>query len=114
MSSYLFRARTWEGHVFKVLNELLQSNIKTGCFELNKNGIFFKMTDTHRRICFDLSLYKENFAIFQMNAEDSIFIGINLLHFKKMLKPIKKKDAIELIKENDSTDQLTIKIIPKE
>lgn len=114
MSSYLFRAKTLEGHVFKVLNELLQSNIKTGCFELNKNGIFFKMTDTHRRICFDLSLYKENFAIFQMNAEDSIFIGINLLHFKKMLKPIKKKDAIELIKENESTDQLTIKIIPKE
>jgi len=114
MSSLLFRARTSEGHVFKVLGELLQSNIKTGCFEINKRGIFFKMTDTHRRICIDINLFRENFGIFHMDSEESVFLGINLAHFKKMLKPIKKKDSIELIKESEEGDSLCIKIIPKE
>jgi len=114
MSIPFFKARTSEGHVFKVLGELLQSNIKTGCFEINKNGIFFKMTDTHCRICIDIKLLKENFGVFQMASNESIFLGINLAHFKKMLKPIKKKDSIEFIKETAESDSLCIKIYPKE
>lgn len=112
--SDLFRAKTTEGYVFKVLGELLHNNIKTGCFEINKKGIFFKMTDTHRRICIDISLLSENFSIFTFNSEESIFIGINLAHFKKMLKPVKKKDSIELMIAKEDSDSLCIKIIPKE
>jgi proliferating cell nuclear antigen len=114
MSNYLFKARTSEGHVFKVLSELLQSNIKTGCFEINKNGFFFKMTDTHSRICIDIKLLQENFVSFHFNTEESIFLGFNLAHFKKMLKPVKKKDSIEFSKDSMESDTLCIKIIPKE
>lgn len=114
MSSPYFRARTNEGHVFKVLGELLQSNIKTGCFEINRNGIFFKMTDTHCRICIDINLQRENFSFFQLQSNESLFLGINLAHLRKMLKPIKKKDSIEFVKETFDTDTLCIKILPKE
>jgi proliferating cell nuclear antigen PCNA len=114
MSNYLFKARTNEGHVFKVLSELLQSNIKTGCFEINKQGFFFKMTDTHNRICIDIKLLNENFVSFHVNSEESIYLGFNLAHFKKMLKPVKKKDSIEFSKESLESDTLCIKIIPKE
>lgn len=114
MSNYLFKAKTSEGHVFKVLSELLQSNIKTGCFEINKNGFFFKMTDTHSRICIDIKLLRENFISFHVNTDESIFLGFNLAHFKKMLKPVKKKDSIEFSKESLESDTLCIKVIPKE
>ena len=39
MAEPLFRARTNEGYIIKVLSELLHNNIKVGCFEIDKNGI---------------------------------------------------------------------------
>lgn len=114
LSIPLFRARTCEGYVIKVLGELLQNNIKVGCFEIDKKGIFFKMMDTHRKLCIDLSLYAENFNLYNFNSDEKIFIGVNLIHLRKMLKPIKKKDSIEFIKESESSDSLCIQIIPRE
>lgn len=113
MSSILFRAKTSEGYAIKVLSELLQNNIKVGCFEIDKRGIFFKMTDTHRKICIDFTLYGENFNIYNIECE-KIIIGVNLIHLRKMLKPVKKKDQIEIIKERENSDSLCIKITPKE
>ena len=110
----LFRSKTLEGYVFKVLSELLHSNIKVGCFEINQRGLFFNMTDTQNRICIVISLSAENFSIFNFNKTGSIFIGINLTHFKKMLKPIKKKDSIEILLDSEEDDNLCINIIPKE
>ena len=112
--SVLFRAKTSEGYVIKVISELLQNNIKVGCFEIDKNGIFFKMMDTHRKLCIDISLLGENFNIYTVNTDSKIFIGVNLIHLRKMLKPVKKKDHIELIKESENSDELCIKIYPKE
>ena len=43
-----------------------------------------------------------------------IYIGINLNHFHKMLKSIKKKDSIELFIDEDAPTDLGIKVIPKE
>lgn len=110
----IFRARTSEGYIIKVLSELLQNNIKNGCFEIDRRGIFFRMMDTHRRLCIDFELLGENFSYYQVNTESKIFLGVNLMHLRKMLKPIKKKDSIEFRKESENSDTLCIKIIPKE
>lgn len=112
--SVLFKARTNEGYVIKVLSELLQNNIKTGCFEINKQGMFFRMVDTHKSLCVDITLHGENFVYYNLNSDTKIFIGINLMHLRKILKPIKKKDSIEFIKDSENGDTLCIKIIPKE
>ena len=114
MSSILFRARTSEGYIIKVLSELLKNNIKVGCFEIDKKGMFFKMMDTNRRICIDFSLYGENFNIYNVETDSKILIGLNLIHLQKMLKPIKKKDSIEFIRESENSETLCIKIIPRE
>jgi proliferating cell nuclear antigen len=52
--------------------------------------------------------------LYSFDRSESMFIGVNLSHFKKMLKPIKKKDSIELIIFSDDAENLCIKIIPKE
>lgn len=114
MADILFRARTTEGYIIKVLSELLQNNIKVGCFEIDKRGIFFRMMDTHRRLCIDFELFGENFTSYTVNSDSKLFIGVNLMHLRKMLKPIKKKDSMEFSQEKDNTGNLCIRIIPKE
>ena len=107
----LFRARTDQGYIIKVLSDLLQNNIKVGCFVVDKTGIYFRMSDTHQRKCIDISLIGENFIAYEVNTTKKIFIGVNLIHLYKMLKPIKKKDAIEFIKDTEESDVLDIKQI---
>lgn len=114
-----FHAKTPEGYVMKVLSELLHNNIKVGCFEITKAGIFFRMIDTHNRLCIDIVLHAENFEYFKVTfpencQEEKILMGINLAHLKKMLRPVKKKEIIEFIKETSDSDDLCIRISSKE
>ena len=113
----IFKAKTREGYLIKILAELLQNNIKTGCFEFNKKGIFLRMMDHHRTILIDLELPSDSFSLYKIklnNGSDKLFVGINLTHFHKMLKSIKKRDSIEFFIEDTSPTELGIKVIPKE
>ena len=110
----VFKAKTQEGHIIKILTELLQHNIKTGCFLINSTGLYLRMMDTHRKILLNIELLAENFTIYKFKSAEELNIGLNMGHFYKMLKSIKKKDSLVLsIKENDLTN-LYIKVIPKE
>jgi len=109
----IFRAKSQDAYVLKILAELLANNIKTGCFEIDTEGISLCMMDHHRRILIDLKLKAENFLIYKFLSK-KMFLGINLNHFHKMLKSIKKKDSIELFIDDSSLTDLGIKVIPKE
>ena len=61
-----------------------------------------------------MELYKDNFSIFIYKGEDDLYIGINLDHFYKMLKSIKKKDSIVLFIKEDTKNDLGIQVVPKE
>jgi hypothetical protein len=71
------------------------------------------MMDHHRSILIDLMLNANNFQMYKFNSK-RIYIGINLNHFHKMLKSIKKKDSIELFIDEDAPTDLGIRVIPKE
>lgn len=109
----IFRAKSQDAYVLKILAELLSNNIKTGCFEVDIDGISLCMMDHHRRILIDLKLKAENFLIYKFTSK-KMFLGINLNHWHKMLKSIKKKDSIELFIDDSSLTDLGIKVIPKE
>jgi len=111
----IFRAKSNEAYVLKIMAELLANNIKTGCFEIDENGIFLRMMDHHRRVLIYLNLYStsSNLTIFKFNSK-KMFLGINLNHFHKMLRPIKKKDIIELFIDDEFPNNLCIKVTPKE
>lgn len=112
-----FRAKTSEAYVIKVLIELLYNNIKNGCFVVNKSGIFFKMTDTHEKICIDFVLEAEKFNNFSANlqeGEEKILFGVNLAHLKATLKPIKKKDTVEFYKDEKINKLIIIITTTKE
>jgi proliferating cell nuclear antigen PCNA len=110
----IFKAKTHNAYIIKILAELLQNNIKTACFEIDEDGIQLCMMDHHRTILIQVSLESENFTLYKFKAKKKLFLGINLNHFHKMLKSIKKKDSMKLFINDDSPNDLGIKVIPKE
>lgn len=111
--SLIFKCKSNEAYCIKILAELLSNNIKTGCFVLDDTGIYMRMMDHHRSILIDLSLNANNFQVYKFNSK-KIYLGINMNHFHKMLKSIKKKDSIELFIDENAPNDLGIKVIPKE
>ena len=110
----IFKAKTDNAYQIKIMAELLSQNIKTGCFEIDEKGIFLSMMDHHRRVLVDLQLHSENFSVFKFKHPGRLYVGLNLNHFHKMLKSIKKKDSIQLFIDDESPSDLGIKVIPKE
>jgi proliferating cell nuclear antigen PCNA len=109
----IFKVKTQEAYIIKILAELLANNIKTGCFEVDADGISLCMMDHHRKILIDLKLFANKLSTYKFNSK-KMFLGINLNHFHKMLKSIKKKDSIELFIDDASPNDLGIRVIPKE
>jgi DNA polymerase III sliding clamp (beta) subunit (PCNA family) len=70
--------------------------------------------DHHRTILLDLELESDNFAVYKFKKDEKMYLGINLSHFHKMLKSIKKRDSIQLFIDDNSPKDLGIKVIPKE
>ena len=110
----ILKAKTQEGHTIKTMAELLQHNVKTACFVVDEDGIKLRMVDSHRRILIDQQLHASNFQIYKFTSPTKLYMGINLNHFHKMLKSIKKKDSIILFINADTPDDLGIQVIPKE
>ena len=109
----IFKAKTQDGYIIKVLGELLQHIIKIGCFILDKDGITLRMMDSHRKKLVDIKLYASKFSIYKFKTEKK-FIGVNLGYFYKMLKSIKKKDGVILFIDDNKPNMLGIKVMPPE
>lgn len=113
VTNIVFLAKTNNAYTFKVLAELLSTNIKTGHLMLDSNGIKLRMINKGRNVLFDVNLLAGNFSLYKI-AMEKIYIGINLIHFHKMLKSIKKKDNIELFINKERTGKLGIRVTPRE
>ena len=111
---YIFKAKSHSAYLFKVLSEILQSNLKTSCFQLKPDGIYLRQMDDNRRTLIDLHLDAGNFNSFKFDGRSSMFIGLTLTHLHKLLKSIKKKDSICLYIRKSDPNELAIQVIPKE
>ncbi len=110
----IFNCKTGEAYYIKVLGELLTNNLKTGCFEIHNEGINLRMFDHHRKTLVDLNLFAENFSLYKFKNKEKFCMGLNLNHFHKMLKSVKKKDSLQLYINSENVNELCIKTIPKE
>ena len=111
----IFKCKTAEAYQIKVLAELLTNNLKTGCFEINEDGISLRMFDNPRKTLVDLNLIAENFSLFKFNNDNTkISVGLNLNFFFRLTKSVKKKDSIQLFINSEDSTELGITTIPKE
>jgi proliferating cell nuclear antigen PCNA len=112
----IFSAKTSDGHILKILAELLQNNIKTACFEIDEKGIFLKMTDINKTILIDIELPADSFSLYTFNnpagsgsSSERLIIGISVINLYKILKNVKKSDFVKLYIDDKSPDNLGIK-----
>ncbi len=110
----IFSAKSRDGYAVKVLAELLQNNLKTACFEIDSRGIRLRMMDSPKVVLLDLELDADNFSVYKFKPTEKMYLGINLTHFHKMLKSIKKRDSIQFFIDDSAPTDLGIKVIPKE
>ena len=110
----IFKAKTNNAYTIKILAELLQNNIKTACFVIDLNGISLCMMDHNRTILIQVLLESNNFSLYKFKLKDRLFLGITLTIFHKLTRSIKKKDSLQLFINDDSPNDLGIKVIPKE
>lgn len=108
----IFKAKTQEGYTFKILAELLQNIVKTACFKITPDGIFYLMTDRLSSVLVDVQLLKDRFNIFETTS--TMHISFDIGNLFKMLKSIKKKDALTLYIDDEKPDLLNLVVHPKE
>lgn len=108
----LLKAKTNDGYIVKILAELLQNNVRLACLCITERGINIRTMDSNRYILIDVDLKSSNFNIFEVASD--IKVGINLRHFYKLVKSIKKRDMVQLSIDEKTPDDLTITIFPKD
>jgi proliferating cell nuclear antigen PCNA len=110
----LFRCKTDNAYQMKIMSELVSNVIKTSFWEISSEGMSLCMFDHPRKTMVTIKLNSDNFHIYNFNHSENLYIGMNSIHFHKMLKSIKKKDNIELFIDEDSRTDLVIRTIPKD
>jgi hypothetical protein len=108
----IFKAQTSEGFMMKILGEIFHNILKNICLRLCSTGIFTRMMDSHKRVLLDAELYSENFTTYY--CAQPMVVGINILHFHKIVSSIKKKDTVILQIDDESPTELQIIIMSKE
>lgn len=110
---YLLKIKTKDGHSFKVLSELVQKYVKEGCWTIDGNGMVLTGVDTKTQQGTKLirvNLPKYNFTKYKC-PQEPLKIGMNMVHFYRMLKSIKKKDnTLTLFIEEDDPLKLYIQV----
>jgi proliferating cell nuclear antigen PCNA len=105
-SGYIFQAKTEEAFVIKILGELLSKRLKFAHFKVNENGIFLLQTDPRAEQLIEISLLRENFSPYRCTKQ--LVFSVSTSNLYKMLKCIKKKDAIRLYIHEDDPSILGI------
>ncbi len=124
MDKYIFQAKTPDGFTVKNLIELLQNVVKDGCFYIDHKGVYSCAVNSNRSTISNVKLNSDDFESFVFNGTDhtsssrepkaTFELGLNLNHLMKMLKTIKKRDAIELFIKEKAPSDFGITITTKE
>lgn len=109
-----FIAKTTDAFCIKTIADILHMSLKTVCLEIDAAGIFISMIDTESTVMFKIELVAHNFIVYKFLFPEKLHIGINTVHFFRMLKNIKKKDTLTMYIDPDiHPDQLAFEVIPK-
>lgn len=109
---YNLEVKTDEGHAIKVLSDVLQNIVKNVCIKFSKEGICIRQMNSNGSMLVDVFLDRDAFNVF--NVPEPIQIDIVPASLFKMIKSIKKKDALTLRMCPDEPSTLQIVVHPIE
>jgi Proliferating cell nuclear antigen, N-terminal domain len=105
-SDYIFFAECIKGYNIKTLIDGLSSTFKRCFFRFLETGIFMKQMDDKKNILFNIELLRENFISF--SCEKEISFSINIKHFQRLIKSLKKKNSLSFFIEKNEPSNLGI------
>jgi len=106
----LFYADAEKGYIIKVAIDTLAISMSRTDFKVSKKGLFHRGADGNKHILFDIEFPRNSFAVYECRKEFEF--SVNLKHFQKMVRNVKKKDSIILFIEKGKKDKLGIVIKP--
>lgn len=106
----LFFAEAVKGYTIKVMVDTLAHQMPRTVFRATKKGFYHRGSNKEGSILFDTDFSRNNFKLYRCTEE--IVFSINMKHFQKMLRNVKKKDSILLFIEKKHQDRLCIAIRP--
>lgn len=108
MDEVVFKAKTVAAYTLKTLSEVLQNILTDVCFEFCENGIRLVTMDNKDppHLMINLELKRDRFEEYICTKQE--YVGVNLQHFYKLLKSIKKKDKLILFINKHHRGQLGI------
>jgi len=113
MSNYIFHACTKEGHLIRVLAEILQACLRDARLIVTHDGIHLLAIDNNKQVLVKFFLKAENFEDYILNLDndqEQLEIGIKPNRFFSQLKSTKKNDHVSLFILDDSPEWLNISI----
>ena len=110
----IFECLTDNAYQMKTIAEITTYVIKTSYWEISKKGIRLCMFDKARVTMIYIDLNAINFQKYKFVNEEPMYIGMNSIHFHKMLKSIKKKDSLVLKINKNNLSELEIITIPRD
>jgi len=108
----LFYAEIPKGYTFKVTIDSLVTIMNRGTFVVNKEGIFFRQSDEAEHVLYDASFLRKNLPGYKCKKE--IYFNLNLSHFHKLMKNVKKKDSIVMYIDMKEQEKLSLVIKPSD
>jgi DNA polymerase III sliding clamp (beta) subunit (PCNA family) len=105
---YIFKIKTKEAYVIKILGELLNNTIQWAPLHVNEQGISLMQADDNFEQLIDLMLYKEHFPKYKCNKPLSFLVNSEYLY--KMLKNIRKKNHVTLYVTRAEPNKLGISV----
>jgi hypothetical protein len=107
--TYSFFTHTDQGYNIKVAGEVLKNTIKNGPLSISAEGIKSRSMDAKGHTLVDMFLRSGDFLTYK--CKEVQHIGVNFLHFHRMMKLVKKKSGLKL--SIDVTKPLCLNINPE-
>jgi hypothetical protein len=104
-SDYKFRMITHEAYKIKSLSQLLYMCLPMLHFKCTPRGMFLQQPDTHDNLLIDIKL--QHFKKYK--CYETLNIGIHPTYFQKLLRVVKKKDALEFFITKSEPDFFCIR-----
>lgn len=105
---YIFKIKTKEAYVIKILGELLNNTIQWAPLYVDEHGISLMQADDNFEQLIDLVLHKEHFQKYKCNKPLSFLVNSEYLY--KMLKNIRKKNHVTLYVTRAEPNKLGISV----
>lgn len=103
----VFRAEFIDSTRFRTLIELLRVVVRA-CFIIDSTGISLSTVDDNFKIAISLKLDSTSFRLFDLlDTSQTLSVGVHVNNLTQLLKPISRKDGVELtIRQNAPGNQV--------